>query len=103
MAYLLDTNVISGLRKSAPNAHVLTWHQSQTTAEAYVSTLAVGEIRQGIERVRPRDGKEAEALERWLVGLLNHYRDRILPVTVDIAQEWAVSTRLVSHCRRSMA
>lgn len=88
MAYLLDTNVISELRKSAPNAHVLAWHQSQATAEACMSTLAVGEIRQGIERVRPRDGKQAEALERWLVGLLRRYRDRILPVTIDIAQEW---------------
>ena len=88
MAYLLDTNVISELRKSAPNAHVLAWHQSQAMAEAYMSTLAVGEIRQGIDRVRPRDGKQAEALERWLVGLLRHYGDRILPVTVDVAQEW---------------
>jgi predicted nucleic acid-binding protein len=88
VAYLLDTNVVSELRKTTPNPHVLTWHHSQTRAEAYVSVLVVGEIRQGIERVRPRDPKQADALERWLVGLVSAYRDRVLPVTTEIAEEW---------------
>ena len=88
MAYLLDTNVVSELRKTAPDPHVLAWHQRQRRAEAYISTLVVGEIRQGIERARPRDPAQADALERWLVGLLSAYRARILPVTVDVAQEW---------------
>jgi predicted nucleic acid-binding protein len=88
VAYLLDTNVVSELRKLAPNPLVLAWHQSHKRSEAYVSVLVVGEIRQGIERVRPRDPKQADALERWLVGLLSSYRERILPVTADVAQEW---------------
>jgi predicted nucleic acid-binding protein len=88
VAYLLDTNVVSELRKATPNRHVLTWHHSQTRAEAYVSVLVVGEIRQGIERVRPRDPKQADALARWLVGLVSAYRDRVLPVTTEIAEEW---------------
>jgi predicted nucleic acid-binding protein len=86
--YLLDTNVVSELRKAAPNPDVLAWHQNQTQAEAYVSVLVIGEIRQGIERVRPRDPKQAEILERWLVGLAVVYKDRVLPVTTDIAEEW---------------
>lgn len=88
MAYLLDTNVVSELRKAVPNPHVLAWHQGQTRAEAYISTLVVGEIRQGIERVRPRDPKQAVALERWLGGLVSAYRDRLLPVTVKVAEAW---------------
>jgi predicted nucleic acid-binding protein len=88
VAYLLDTNVVSELRKVTPNPHVLAWHQNHRRAEAYLSVLVVGEIRQGIERVRPRDPAQAEALERWLSGLLRTYRDRILPVSVDIAEEW---------------
>jgi predicted nucleic acid-binding protein len=88
VAYLLDTNVVSELRKTVPNPHVLAWHRRQRRAEAYISTLVIGEIRQGIERVRPRDPTQADALERWLVGLLPAYRDRILPVTVDVAEEW---------------
>jgi predicted nucleic acid-binding protein len=86
--YLLDTNVVSELRKSAPHPNVLAWHQNQSKAEAYLSVLVIGEIRQGIERVRPRDPKQAEVLDRWLVGLASAYRDRVLPVTADVAEEW---------------
>jgi toxin FitB len=88
VAFLLDTNVVSELRRSAPHPAVLAWYQRNTDAEAYLSVLVVGEIRQGIERVRPRDPKQADALDRWLGGLLSTYRERILPVTVEIAQEW---------------
>ena len=88
MAYLLDTNVVSELRKTTPNPHVLAWHGREVNADVYVSALVIGEIRQGIERVRPRDPRRAEALEQWLSGLIMLYRDRILPVTVEIAQEW---------------
>jgi predicted nucleic acid-binding protein len=88
VAYLLDTNVVSELRKTAPNAQVLAWYQRHRQAEAYISALVVGEIRQGIERARPRDPAQADVLERWLAGLVSAYRDRILSVTVDIAEEW---------------
>lgn len=64
------------------------WHESQRHAEVYLSTLVVGEIRQGIERVRPRDPDQAESLERWLTRLLSGYGNRVLPVTIDVAQEW---------------
>jgi predicted nucleic acid-binding protein len=88
MAFLLDTNVISEIRKASPNRQVGAWFRQQSATEAYVSTLAMGEVRQGIELMRPRDPRQAEALERWLDGLLVGYRDRILPVTTEIAQAW---------------
>lgn len=88
VAYLLDTNVVSELRKAKPHPHVAGWHRSQRTSEAYLSTLVIGEIRQGIEHVRPRDPRQSDALERWLTGLLSSYTSRILPVTLEIAQEW---------------
>ncbi len=88
MAYLLDTNIVSELRKKTPDPYVLAWHRKHMRADAYVSVLALGEIRQGIERVRPRDVPQAEALERWLERLVVTYRDRILPVTPDVAEEW---------------
>jgi predicted nucleic acid-binding protein len=50
--------------------------------------LVVGEIRQGIERVRPRDSRRGDALERWLRTLLESYGDRILDVTSPIAEAW---------------
>ena len=88
VAYLLDANVVSELRKPKPNVNVLTWYEGQRRAEAFISTLVVGEIRQGIERVRARDTVQADALERWLTGLVTAYRGRVLPITVDVADAW---------------
>ena len=88
MGFLLDTNVISELRRVNPHPRVLAWQQNQRRAEAYLSVLVIGEIRQGIERLRRRDPAHARALEQWLAGLLTSYRDRILPVTTDVAEEW---------------
>ena len=88
MTYLLDTNVVSELRKAKPNPGVLAWHRDHAHQAAYISALVVGEIRQGVERVRPRDPGQAAALDRWLDDLLSAYRDRVLPVTDEIAQEW---------------
>jgi toxin FitB len=88
MTFLLDTNVVSELRRSTPDRHVLAWYQRNVTAQAYVSVLVLGEIRQRIERTRRRDPAQAEALERWLDRLVLQYRDRILPVTADVVQEW---------------
>lgn len=87
MAYLLDTNIVSELRKSAPDRNVLAWYDHQKRAQAYLSVLAVGEIRRGVERQRLRDPRQAQALDDWLSGLVETYGDRILPVTADIAQE----------------
>jgi hypothetical protein len=88
VTFLLDTNVVSELRKKLPDQNLVAWHKRHTQARAYISTLVVGEIRQGIERLRPRDPRQAEALDRWLTGLLAAYQDRILPVDVEVAQEW---------------
>jgi predicted nucleic acid-binding protein len=88
MAYLLDTNVVSELRRPTPHPRVLAWQERHVTAEAYLSVLVVGEIRQGIDRLRPRRPAQADLLEWWLGGLLSTYQDRILPVTVDVTQQW---------------
>lgn len=88
MAFLLDTNVVSELRKSAPHPRVAEWHATHSQAVVYLSTLVVGEIRRGIERLRLRDPKQADVLERWLAGLTTSYRERLLPVTSRVAEEW---------------
>jgi len=88
VAFLLDTNVVSELRKSAPHPRVAEWHATHSHAVVYLSTLVVGEIRRGIDRLRSRDPKQADVLERWLTGLNASYRERLLPVTAEIAEEW---------------
>ncbi|MBT8227280.1 MAG: type II toxin-antitoxin system VapC family toxin [Dactylosporangium sp.] len=88
MAFLLDTNVVSELRKVNPNAGVLSWYHDHADAEVFLSCLVLGEIRQGIERLRRRHSPKADLLEQWVVGLLSTYHDRILPVTAEIAEVW---------------
>lgn len=53
-----------------------------------ISALAVGEIRQGVERLRPRDPRQAEAIEDWLTEIRQTYEGRIVPVTAEDAEVW---------------
>ena len=88
MTYLLDTNVISEIRKRSPDPRVLAWYNSLSAAEIFISALTVGEIRQGIERLRRKDKEQAEVLERWLHGLQLSYADHIVAVDAAVAEEW---------------
>jgi toxin FitB len=88
MTYLLDTNVLSELRKREPDLCVLAWYESVTSTELFLSVLTIGEIRLGIERLRRKDEPQAELLERWLHGLHAAYRDHLIDVDADVAQEW---------------
>ena len=88
MRYLLDTNVVSELRRSRPERKVVRWVGSVSGTSLFLSVLVVGEIRQGVERLRRRDPKQAELLENWLEGLRREFADRILPVTTPVAEAW---------------
>ncbi len=88
MSFLLDTNVLSEVRKPAGDANVRSWLASVRGTDLYLSVLGVGEIRQGIERLRRRDPAQAAVYEAWLATLRRDYADRILLVTADIAEAW---------------
>ncbi len=88
MSFLLDTNVISEARKPRGSPRVKAWMASVRGADLFLSVLVVGEIRQGIERLRRRDPAQAAVYEAWLAGLHRDYASRILPITADIAEEW---------------
>lgn len=89
MAFLLDTNVVSELRKrERADPGVRRWFATVDDVDLYVSVLVVGEIRRGIELLRRRDAVSAKALDRWLSGLERRYEDRILSVTVEICRVW---------------
>ena len=88
MSYLLDTNVVSEIRKQRPDRHVLAWWNKVTSAEIFISALTIGEIRLGIERLRRKDSAQAELLERWLHGLRATYQHHIVNVDARIAEEW---------------
>ena len=88
MPYLLDTCIISELRKPGINPGVSSWISGIRPDEAFLSVLTIGEIRSGIELHRLRNPSGAGNLERWLLGLETHYAERILPITTKIADRW---------------
>ena len=89
MTYLLDTNVLSETRKRQPEPGVANWIAATPSDRLHVSVLTLGEIEQGIARVRGRgDRNQASALERWLRDVQAGFEDRVLPVTLPVAAAW---------------
>lgn len=87
--YLLDTNVISEVRKgSRCDAQVAAWYAQVDASDLFLSVLTTGEIRKGVERARPHDPGKAHVLEQWLDDLQHRFADRILAVDTRIADEW---------------
>ena len=87
--FLLDTNVISEVRKADRcNAGVTRWFAGVRDGDLFTSVVVTGEIRQGIERLRRRDSRQAENLERWLEEVVTSYADRILPIDGRVADAW---------------
>ena len=85
---LLDTVVLSELRKARPNPGVLAYFQSQTAGTIFLSALTLGEIEAGIERQRGPNPVFAAELEQWLGALELQFAHYILPVTPLIAKLW---------------
>ena len=89
MSYLIDTNVISEIRKgNRCDPEVATWWAGIAEDQLYLSALVIGEIRKGVELARVRDLQKATVLERWLGEVTSSFADRILPVSTDVAEEW---------------
>lgn len=87
--YLLDTNVISEIRKKDKcDTQVANWHKDVESSELFLSVLVMGEIRKGVERLRKRDPLQARHLERWLERLQIDFGDQIIGVDARIADEW---------------
>lgn len=87
--YLIDTNVISELRKGARcDLRVAAWHRTVQADDLFLSVLVVGEIRQGIERLRPRHPARAGQFEAWLNELTAAFGERVLPVDAKVADRW---------------
>jgi predicted nucleic acid-binding protein len=89
MSYLLDTNIVSELRKGQKcDANVARWFQSVAEQDLFLSVLVVGEIRKGIELLRARDEPRASQFDEWLDTLVVQFGTRILPVDSAVGEEW---------------
>ncbi|MBI4617353.1 MAG: type II toxin-antitoxin system VapC family toxin [Planctomycetes bacterium] len=89
MMWLVDTNVLSELRKKGRgNPHVFAWFAGTSPENLFLSVLVIGEIRCGVERIRLRDPRAARALEQWLGRVVANFAERILPIEARVAEEW---------------
>ena len=89
--FLIDTNVVSELRKGArANSDVRAWFEEHSTDSLWLSALVVGELRRGAELLRRRDTKAGRSLDRWLQTITADFGDRILPVTTEVCERWAL-------------
>ena len=87
--FLLDTNVVSELRKGErANAGLRAWLRPIDDADLHLSVLVAGELRRGVESIRLRDSAQALRLDRWLTALLDAYEARLLPVDARVADAW---------------
>ena len=85
--YLLDTHIVSELRRPKPHGAVLAWLASVDEKDLYLSSLSLGEIQRGIEITRRQDVAKAQSLELWLDQLVDAFEVVVLDAVV--MREWA--------------
>jgi hypothetical protein len=89
VTWLLDTNVLSELRKG-PRADtgVRRWFDEAVDRDLFTSVLVAGELRRGVESIRLRDRAAADGLAQWLESLVERFGDRLLPIDAAVADRW---------------
>jgi len=95
--FLLDTNVVSELRKPRPHPAVVTWIERQADDALHIAALTLGELQAGVEQLRPRDPQRADAIEAWIDDVAASYA--VLPADGGIWRAWA---RLMSGRAESL-
>lgn len=85
--YLLDTNVVSELRRRRPHGAVLKWIEGVADDELFIPAVTIGELQAGIEKTREQDQAKADALEGWLDQVASSFN--VLPMDVSAFRVWA--------------
>lgn len=89
MPFLLDTNILSELRKGVRcDPNVSNWAAKESTQAHYISVLSFGEIRKGIELLRKKSPEKCAPLEDWLQKLHSDYADCTIAITAEISGRW---------------
>ena len=86
--FLVDTDVVSALRRPERNPAPTRWLETQQPSDLYLSVMTMGEIERGIARQRRQNPSFARDLDQWYEGIISAFADRILPVDVAIASRW---------------
>ena len=85
--FLLDTNIVSELRKSKPHGGVVAWISAQDASALYLSAMTIAELQRGVEMTREQDGDKADQIEAWLEQLM--FTGQVLAMDSAVCREWA--------------
>ncbi|CAN0590686.1 unnamed protein product [Ectocarpus sp. 12 AP-2014] len=89
MKYLLDTNIISELKKKTPDQNVVNWFEGIDTDELYLSCITIGELKSGALKKSKTDVKTGKLLIKWIDGLMADYEEQILNIDLETCEIWA--------------
>lgn len=85
--FLLDTNVVSELRKPRPHGGVVAWISAQAPESLYLSAMTIAELQRGVELTREQDGEKAARIEAWVEELT--VTGQVLAMDAAVCREWA--------------
>ena len=85
--FLLDTNIVSELRKSKPHGGVVAWISAQDASTLYLSAMTIAELQRGVEMTREQDADKADQIEAWLEQLM--FTGQVLAMDSAVCREWA--------------
>ncbi len=97
MSFLLDTDILSAIRRKQRDQNLEKWLHSIKSLDVYISVITIGEVERGITQQRRNNPEFAEDLQRWLDTILHRYQQRILPLSVNIAQRWGRLSGELGH------
>ena len=95
--YLLDTVVLSELRRRERNPTVVNWLAGQRSSDLFLSVVTIGEIERGILLQQTKNAPFALALAGWLETILQRYADRILDIDTSVARRWGRLSAAIGH------
>jgi len=97
MSFLLDTDILSAIRRKQRDQNLEKWLLSINSLDVYISVVTIGEVERGITQQRRNNPAFAEDLQRWLDTILQRYQQRILPLSISIAQRWGRLSAELGH------
>jgi len=100
--FLLDTVVLSELRKKDRNPGLVRWISNKQSVQLFISVVTIGEIERGIWLQKNKDAAFAANLSDWLSQLLLLYKERILPITTSVAVRWGRLSAVAGHAGADM-
>ncbi len=85
--YLLDTNLISELRRNKPHGAIIAWLETIPAQRLFVSAFSIAELQAGVENLRDRDGVKADEIEEWIDAVCQTWS--VLPLDAGCCRQWA--------------